>query len=138
MQLGRASIQRLVPHADAMCLLDTVTDWHAQSIACQAAQPNASHPLSRDGKVPAIMAVEYAAQAAAVHGALLDQAVGPRKGMIAKLTAIDLPCAWFPSTDITVHAQLLSRTAQACLYAFSVIGGNCAIAQGHLLIAFEQ
>lgn len=140
MQLNRACIQRLVPHTDAMCLLDAVTDWQAQSINCLAAAPGVTHPLSRDGKVPAIIAVEYAAQAAAVHGALLDQAGGAKMGVIAKLSSIEIPSEWFPCavTSIAVYAQLLSRTTQACLYEFRVMGGGCAIAQGRLLIAFES
>jgi predicted hotdog family 3-hydroxylacyl-ACP dehydratase len=35
--------------------------------------------LARDGVVPAIAAVEYARQAAAVHGALLESGRTPRR-----------------------------------------------------------
>src|SRR5436853_7541423 len=75
--LGRDEIQRRVPHAGAMCLLDMVTRCDASCIECEAAAPVGGHPLARDGGVPAVAAVEYAAQATAVHGALLDETGAP-------------------------------------------------------------
>ena len=90
MTLDRAGIERRVPHAGAMCLLDAVTQWDATHITCVACAPGATHPLARDGAVPAIAAVEYAAQATAVHGALLDTPVSPRGGVLAKLSNVEL------------------------------------------------
>ena len=68
--LDRAAIARRVPHAGDMCLLDAVVRWDATAIECHAGVPRERHPLARDGVVPAVAAIEYAAQATAVHGAL--------------------------------------------------------------------
>ena len=48
MMLGRTQIERLVPHAGAMCLLDAVMAWDSSSIDCTSARPTAQHPLARE------------------------------------------------------------------------------------------
>ena len=54
-----------------MCLLDCVEHWDGASIVCTTRthlDPN--NPLRNRGRLSAVCAVEYAAQAMAVHGAL--------------------------------------------------------------------
>jgi predicted hotdog family 3-hydroxylacyl-ACP dehydratase len=138
MMPDRARIEQLVPHAGAMCLLDAVTQWDAAQINCSSAAPAASHPLARDGRVPAIVATEYAAQATAVHGALLDGAGQPRAGMLAKLMDVNLHSASFAPGEgpVTVSATLLSRSGGGCMYAFEVASPGRPIASGRLIVAF--
>ena len=138
--LNRAEIERRVPHAGAMCLLDSVRQWDAASIVCEAAAPNGKHPLRRDAQVPAIAAVEYAAQAAAVHGALLDTAETPRAGMLAKLSDVELHAATLDAAGgaLTVRAELLSRVANGCMYSFEVSDQRACVARGRLLVAFQS
>lgn len=139
MTLDRAQIERLVPHAGAMCLLDGVSAWDDRSIHCGSAAPGAQHPLARDGAVPSIAACEYAAQAAAVHGALLDGAGQARPGMLAKLTQVELQAPSFRGAGpINVHAELLSRVAQGCLYAFDVDSSGHPVASGRLMVSFAK
>jgi predicted hotdog family 3-hydroxylacyl-ACP dehydratase len=133
--LNRADIERRVPHAGAMCLLDTVTQWDATSIVGQAAAPARDHPLARDGGVPAVAAVEYAAQATAVHGSLLDDAAAPRAGMLAKLSDVEL-APGFITGALDIRAELLSRVATGCMYSFSVHDAEICRARGRLLVAF--
>ena len=54
MKLQRAAIERLVPHAGAMCLLDEVAEWTDTTISCSAAAPTDGHPLLRAGAVSAL------------------------------------------------------------------------------------
>lgn len=139
MSVDRARIEQLVPHAGAMCLLDAVMQWDADQINCTSVSPSSSHALARDGRVPAIAAAEYAAQATAVHGALLEDTAGPRAGLLAKLMDVDLHRAEFPSNGaaVNVNAQLLSRLGAGCLYAFEVTQGE-PIASGRLIVAFAS
>ena len=88
MTLDRAAIERRLPHAGDMCLLDAVQQWDATDITCVAAAPSAAHPLARGGVVPAVAAAEYAAQATAMHGALLGGGRTPA-GMLAKLSNVE-------------------------------------------------
>ncbi len=135
--LDRSQIERRIPHAGAMCLLDAVRRWDATTIACEAGAPTAAHPLARSGIVPAIAAVEDAAQAAAVHGALLDAADTPRAGRLAKLIEVELPVAALDAGALTVHAELLSRVEAGCMYRFEVSDRRGCVARGRLLVAFQ-
>jgi predicted hotdog family 3-hydroxylacyl-ACP dehydratase len=138
MTLERAAIERCVPHAGAMLLLDSVAHWDASHIVCSAAAPGAQHPLAREGAVPALAAVEYGAQAAAVHGFLLERPAVPRPGMLAKLSGVQLHSACIPADRgaLSVNAQLLSRVAQGCLYHFQVVCAGEPVAHGRLMVAF--
>jgi predicted hotdog family 3-hydroxylacyl-ACP dehydratase len=137
MKLDRAGIEKLVPHAGAMCLLDAVTEWSAESIACTSALPGADHPLARDRRVPAIVATEYAAQATAVHGALLAASGRPRAGMLATLVDVQLAAAAIPShgDPLSIRADLLSRSDKGCMYRFEVGTTGPTIASGRLMVA---
>lgn len=138
MMPDREAIERMVPHAGSMCLLDAVTAWDAAHINCSAAEPGAAHPLARGGCVPAVAACEYAAQATAVHGALLDDSKAPRAGLLAKLMDVHLHSRCFPAGTgpLAVRAELLSRSPAGCLYTFEVAGGGGPVASGRLMVAF--
>lgn len=139
MKLGRAAIAGLVPHAGAMCLLDEVVEWGPDFIACASAAPAAGHPLASGGRVPAIAAAEYAAQATAVHGALLEQGGRPRGGMLATLMDVRLAAPALPAGGVAlaIRAHLLSRSPAGCLYTFAVSAGGSGIASGRLLVALR-
>lgn len=135
MKVDRAGIERLVPHADAMCLLDAVDDWEPSWIACTSGAPTTAHPLARDGHVPAIVAVEYAAQATAVHGALLEGGDRSRAGLLATLVDVRLGASTLPAAPLAIRAELLSRSPAGCLYRFEVHAVQRPIASGRLMVA---
>jgi predicted hotdog family 3-hydroxylacyl-ACP dehydratase len=136
MRIDRAGIERLVPHAGAMCLLDAVTEWSAASIACTSALPGADHPLARDRRVPAIVATEYAAQATAVHGALLAASGQARAGMLATLVDVQLGAVTIPSEGeaLSIRAELLGRSEAGCMYRFEVGTSGTLVASGRLVV----
>lgn len=135
--LNRSQIESRVPHAGAMCLLDAVTRWDATRIECRAAAPMASHPLARGDGVPAVAAIEYAAQATAVHGSLLEGGASPVAGMLATVSEVELAseCMVGP---LDIRAELRSRVAAGCLYGFSVHDAHRCCARGTLLVALRQ
>ncbi|MEO6032185.1 MAG: hydroxymyristoyl-ACP dehydratase [Burkholderiaceae bacterium] len=137
--LNRAEIEGRIPHAGEMCLLGSVQRWDATTILCSAEAPTAAHPLAGAQGVPAIAAVEYAAQAAAVHGALLDATAAPRAGLLAKLTDVELSTIGPGAADgpLTIRAELLGRIDTACQYAFEVSNRRACLARGRLLVAFQ-
>lgn len=137
--LDRAAIERCVPHAGSMVLLESVTRWDADHIVCRALAPGRDHPLARRGTVPAVAAVEYGAQAAAVHGFLVERPAAPRPGVLAKLSDVELHSACIPADggDLRVRARLLSRVAQGCLYDFDVACAGSVVVQGRLMVAFS-
>jgi predicted hotdog family 3-hydroxylacyl-ACP dehydratase len=77
MLIDKAAIRRLVPHAGTMCLIDGVSAWDDSGIACTSdSHRDPDHPLRRDGRLAALHAFEYGAQAAAIHGGLLAATAG--------------------------------------------------------------
>lgn len=138
--LSHAEIQRRIPHDGAMCLLDRVVDWDAGHIVCTALVHTATHPLAGAQGVPVVAAVEYAAQAAALHGALLDGSREPRAGVLAKLSGVELSDGWLDGgpTGLTIRADLLARSDSACSYRFAVSDARGCRAGGRLLVAFAH
>ena len=78
-------IAALIPHAGAMCLLDSVICWSEAAIACRTrSHLRPDNPLRRAGRLPGVCGVEYALQAAALHGALRSGGSQP-PGYLASL-----------------------------------------------------
>ena len=75
--IDKPEIRTLIPHAGTMCLLDNVIDWDDESIVCITnTHRDEANPLRRDGRLSALHALEYGAQAAAIHGGLRARAAG--------------------------------------------------------------
>src|SRR6266542_2256106 len=73
----KAEIRPLFPNSVLMCLLDELTQWDDRSITCVSnTHRDPANPLRRDGRLSALHAFEYGAQAAAVHGGLRARSVG--------------------------------------------------------------
>lgn len=140
MKVDRAGIERLIPHAGSMCLVDTVAEWSEAAITCTGAAPAAGHPLAGEHGVPAIAATEYAAQATAVHGALLAPGGRPRAGLLAALMDVQLGAEVIPPDEgaLRIDAEMLSRSASGCLYRFDVRTARTTIASGRLMVALVE
>ena len=81
--LDRAGIAARIPHAGSMCLLHALLDWSATTIACSAvSHRDADNPLRDAHGLPAAAAIEYAAQAMALHGALSPRPARRRRRML--------------------------------------------------------
>src|SRR6201982_1313297 len=75
--INKAEIRTLIPHSGLMCLLDGVAQWDDQSIVCITnTHRDPVNPLRREGRLSALHAFEYGAQAAAVHGGLRARSAG--------------------------------------------------------------
>lgn len=133
--LNRLQIERRVPHAGSMSLLDRVSDWNGTAIVCHAAAPTGEHPLRREGSVPAVAAVEYAAQAAAIHGSLLDGRERARAGLLAGVGGMELRSECIDGA-LVIQATLESAVPSGCSYAFEVRDERGLCARGRLTIAF--
>jgi predicted hotdog family 3-hydroxylacyl-ACP dehydratase len=122
-----------------MCLLDRVLDWDAQHIVCAARDHHeADHPLRERGGLPVWAGIEYAAQAAAVHGALLRGDGPPRSGVLGKLRNVRPGCAWLDriASDLVFGATLLHRDPSGGIYAFEARGDGALLLQGQFTFVF--
>lgn len=122
--LDHAGIARRIPHQGRMCLLERLVSWSAQEIHC-AAVSHARHdnPLRTASGLLSPCAIEYAAQAMALHGALLaPPEAGPTPGYLASVRNVRLAV---PRLDgiagaLQVRAERLAGQARQVLYRFEV------------------
>ena len=137
--LGRGEIAARLPHAGAMCLIDRVLAWDESGIRCAAASHrDASHPLREAGTLPVWAGIEYAAQAAAVHGALLRDSAAPRKALLASLRDAHPACGRLDDIagELELEARLLHRDPAGAIYAFGVHSGGRALLTGRFTLIF--
>jgi len=66
----REEIASLIPHGDAMSVLDRIIHWDEKTLLAETnAHQRQDHPLYNDS-ISSVLLLEYAAQAAAVHAGL--------------------------------------------------------------------
>jgi predicted hotdog family 3-hydroxylacyl-ACP dehydratase len=122
--LDHAWIAAHIPHSGSMCLLDEVAQWDAEHIRCTATSHLAPHnPLRSQGRLAAVCGVEYAAQAMAVHGALLGAAQArPRAGFLTSVRDVDARVARLDTLNgpLSVEAERLSGNDNNILYRFAL------------------
>lgn len=138
---GREWLASHLPHRGAMCLLDEIVDWDAQRLTARArGHADPRHPLRRHDRLPIACAIEYGAQAAAAHGALLDeQAAVPAAGFLASARGVAFHASRLddivPPLDIEVERA--GEGAGGVLYAFRVSAAGVSLAEGRLAIVLD-
>jgi predicted hotdog family 3-hydroxylacyl-ACP dehydratase len=121
--LDRAAIAARIPHTGRMCLLDRVLDWDSGGIRCAAlSHRDADNPLREPAGLPVWAGIEYAAQAAAVHGALAGERSAARSGLLGALRNVQATCEWLDPIDgeLIVAATLLHSDPAGAVYGFAV------------------
>lgn len=138
--IGEAEIRTLVPHADAMCLLQSVERWDEDSIACETTtHRDVDQPLRRDGQLSAIHLIEYGAQAVAIHGGLVARASGAsvvKPGMLTALRDCKLHVERVDDvpTRLSISARKLVASGAGSMYQFEVRAGERVLAEGRVSV----
>lgn len=130
-----------IPHQGSMCLLDRVLAWDAQHIRCAATSHRSpGNPLREQGRLGVSNAIEYAAQAMAVHGVLLAGAGRPLGvGYLASVRGVRLHAERLDDVagDLHVEVQRLSGDDAVILYAFTVSGAGRCLAEGRASVVLD-
>lgn len=145
--LDHAGIAALIPHSGSMCLLDHLAQWDAQRIVCIATNHrDAKHPLRTRSGLMSPCAIEYAAQAMALHGALIGQEAGTpaSPGFLASARGVqlhvlrldDLPPTEAPD-ELRIEATRQSGDARQILYAFQVSHAGRTLAEGRAAVVLN-
>lgn len=118
-----------------MCLLARVQSHDAFTLLAYADSHRlADNPLRGADGLAAVCAVEYAAQAMALHAHLIaDASAMPRLGVLASVRDLKLFAPRlddFPG-DLRIFVQRLSGSDESLVYAFEV-GATGAIAAGRM------
>ena len=119
-----AWIAARIPHKGNMCLLDAVLQWDTENIVCRAtSHTDTNHPLRAEGSLGVANGIEYAAQAMAVHGALLAGSdAAPAAGYLTSVRDVrwNVPRLDTLGPELRVQAQRLSGDSNTILYTFQV------------------
>jgi len=137
--LPKSDWAALIPHADAMCLLDEVVAWDGESIHARTrSHARGDNPLRSDGKLRALHLAEYGAQAMAIHGGLLARAQGEvaAPGYLVSLREVELAVARVDdiADALDVHAQRLLAGDGHWQYEFRVEHARRLLAQGRAAV----
>jgi predicted hotdog family 3-hydroxylacyl-ACP dehydratase len=135
----KAEIRTLIPHSGTMCLLDEVTQWDDRSISCVTnTHHDPDNPLRRDGRLSALHAFEYGAQAAAVHGGLRARSVSAiaPPGYLAALRDAHLHAARLDdiTSPLQIYANRLFGNGANTIYECRVSADNVLLANARITI----
>ena len=154
MPLDRQWIEQHIPHKGRMCLLDEVLAWDAARIRCRSAtHRSADNPLRLHGRLGAACGIEYAAQAMAVHGALIAASaplastvatsvrasIGSSVGYLASVRNVTLRVERLDDLepDLIAAAERVTGDGRTVLYEFSVTSGRQLLLSGRASIVFD-
>ena len=124
-----------------MCLLDAVREWSGEAITCTASShTDPANPLRANHRLGAANGIEYAAQAMAIHGALLAGNDGqPRQGYLTSVRGVTLHAARLDDLagELIVRAERLSGDANNILYQFSVSHADRCLLAGRAAVVLD-
>lgn len=141
MNVDRQWIEAHIPHKGAMCLLDEVLEWDETSIRCRSSTHRSiDNPLRAYGRLGTSCGIEYAAQAMAVHGALIASAAGqvPRNGFLASVRSVQMYVPRLDDIDslLVASAQRVAGDDNTALYEFAILAEARTLLSGRAAIAF--
>lgn len=130
-----------LPHRGRMNLLERVDWWDGEAIRCSArSHRDADNPLRRGRELPVAAAIEYAAQSAAAHGALLaGDDSPPCPGVLASARSVTFGARRLDDVagPLETHVQLVGGDEAGVIYRFRVEGDGRELASGRLAVFFD-
>jgi predicted hotdog family 3-hydroxylacyl-ACP dehydratase len=121
--IDREWIARHIPHQGSMCLLDAVESWDEQNAVCLSnGHLHSANPLRAQDSLGIANAIEYAAQAMAVHCALMIGSALPGSGYLASVREVH----WYRSrfddvaNNLRVQVRRISGNEINVLYSFEI------------------
>lgn len=140
--LDRNWIAAHIPHQGSMCLLDRVESWSQEKILCHASSHRAAdNPLRSHGQLGIACGIEYAAQAMAVHGALLAPAddSSPRAGYLVSVRGVSMlvPRLDDIADDLMIEAVCIMTGENNMLYQFSLHADDKLLLSGRAAVVID-
>jgi predicted hotdog family 3-hydroxylacyl-ACP dehydratase len=137
-----------------MCLLDEVLAWDASHIRCRSnTHLSPDNPLRAHGRLGAACGIEYAAQAMAVHGALIAASaplastvsthvrgsLGATVGYLASVRSVALEVSRLDdlADELIAAAERVTGDGRTVLYQFTVSTGRRVLLSGRASIVFD-
>lgn len=140
MLMGKSDIEKLIPHAGTMCLLDNVLQWDAETIHCTTITHRCPrNPLRNTDGLSNVHAIEYGAQSMAVHGAL-QAGTRTQQGYVASVrnARLHVECLDQLEGELHVRAKLLSGNSSGLIYETQLEADGIAVAEARIAILFRD
>jgi predicted hotdog family 3-hydroxylacyl-ACP dehydratase len=144
MLIDPEKIQALLPHGPRMQLLDEVIRFDAETLV---ARTNRHHdfknPLRRScGMLPVSSGIEFAGQATALHGALIDQSErsSPRQGFLVMARDVYWRVERLDDlgSELEINVRLISRNEQSAMYQFDLhTQAQSNLIEGRMAVYFQ-
>ena len=138
--LDRAWIAANLPHQGRMSLLDAIVAWDRTTLRARAlGHRDRDHPLRREGELPVACGIEYGAQAAAAHGALVSKRPSGR-GFLASVRSVEFHASRLDDVEgeLDIEVEELGASDAGVLYRFAVSSAGRALLDGRLTVAFAR
>jgi predicted hotdog family 3-hydroxylacyl-ACP dehydratase len=123
-----------------MCLLDGVESWDDKQIVCTSTtHQNQDNPLAENNRLACINAVEYGAQAVAIHGNLIAKNLNmplPESGFLVQIKALEFDDCNLSSLPeaLIISAQQIYIDPGSLLYSITIQHGQDQLMQGRIMI----
>jgi predicted hotdog family 3-hydroxylacyl-ACP dehydratase len=142
--LDHDAIARRIPHAGTMALLHSLRQWDDERITCHATgHTDPQHPLRTTSGLLAPAAIEYAAQAMALHGALIAEHRNPnaevQPGFLASVRGVTLHVARLDNlpSPLVIEATRSATSGVNILYEFRVSSASGLAAEGRATVVLN-
>lgn len=138
-KINKAWIEAHIPHQGTMCLLDHVASWDEQHIICTASSHTLpDNPLRYREQLSTACGIEYAAQAMAVHGALMAPAKQqkPTAGFLVSVRGATIHRARLDDIhhNLTVKAVCIHSSDDNILYEFTLHAETVLLLDGRAAV----
>jgi predicted hotdog family 3-hydroxylacyl-ACP dehydratase len=127
-------------------LLEEVLTWNTSGVKCRSSSHrDRSNPLRSHDRLAAVCGIEYAAQAMAVHGALIASRLtaSPKNesvvGYLASVRNVVLHATRLDDVeaDLVATAERVTGDERSVLYDFAVSGNERVLLAGRATIVFN-
>jgi len=123
--IEREELASLIPHSGLMCLNDNVIEWDNESVLCSTTSHlRINNPLYKNKKLSALHAIEYCAQAMAIHGGLLARENNKKlsPGYLAAIRNVELSYTYLDDIkqSLNIYAKRLMAQGGSLMYEFTM------------------
>lgn len=145
--MNRHEIASFLPHGETMILIDEVLSWNEDSITCKTtSHQRQDNPLLDGGKLPAIAAIEYGAQAMALHESItlhekrMNGQIKSLSGVVGALKNVSFSVSDLHDIEepLIVVAERMMASKMGAIYKFEVSADDHILASGRITVNHQK